>query len=284
MDTPYITVPICSGLGNQLFMMAAAFGFQQLCPGVKLVFCDKEQKGDRPRGWAGFFADCPRIEETRVRDLPPVKWDNVGNFNTCFVFHNYLGIIRRNARNGISTSITGCFQNIRYMPERSLLLDVFNIAAKQENLRNKLPLTDYDNICSMHFRLGDYKNHPHKYPLNSDEYYRLALDKVKENKPNINKILVVNERKEQRDIEQRMANIAGQEYQLIYVTSLQLQDWEELVLMSMCRANIIANSTFSWWAAFFNCYPDATVIYPRDWVHIDDVVHWNLSQPGWICL
>ena len=46
---------------------------------------------------------------------------------------------------------------------------------------------------------------------------------------------------------------------------VHMDELEDFWLMSKCKNQIIANSTYSFWAAFLNENPSKVVIYPRDW-------------------
>ena len=63
----------------------------------------------------------------------------------------------------------------------------------------------------------------------------------------------------------------------------KIKPYSDIWAMTKCKANIIANSSFSWWGAYLNQNVDKAVfapkkilennnqIIPDDWVIIDDI-------------
>lgn len=62
-------------------------------------------------------------------------------------------------------------------------------------------------------------------------------------------------------------------------------DFEDIILMSLCNHNIIANSTFSWWAAFKNKNPNKQIICPTNYMnpefHSYSFLNGNYYPPTW---
>ena len=59
---------------------------------------------------------------------------------------------------------------------------------------------------------------------------------------------------------------------------------EDFYLMSQCKHNIIANSSFSWWAAWLNNHPGKMVIAPRQWFNNANLDTKDLTPENWLCI
>jgi hypothetical protein len=60
--------------------------------------------------------------------------------------------------------------------------------------------------------------------------------------------------------------------------------YEDLRLMSACKHNIIANSSFSWWAAWLNPHREKIVIAPKYWLCTRDSHYPDLYPVNWMLI
>ena len=121
--------------------------------------------------------------------------------------------------------------------------------------------TDNDNIdlnsIALHIRRTDYlKNNFHK-PLSLNYYYN-ALEQLSKQK-DINKLYIFSD-----DLQWCKQQFKYKSLDPEYV-SLK-SDIQELYMMSKFKNIIIANSSFSWWAAYLNNLDNDKIIYcPKNW-------------------
>lgn len=157
-----------------------------------------------------------------------------------------------------------------YWQSEKYFNDVKDIIRKEFTFKNKLTnknkeiaeLIKNNNSISIHVRRGDYISNPEAAQVHGGicnlEYYKNALDIIKNNVLNP-QFLVFSD-----DMDWVKNNLNLQD--CTYV------DWNEkensyidMQLMSLCKHNIIANSTFSWWGAWLNNNSDKIVIAPKKW-------------------
>ena len=69
---------------------------------------------------------------------------------------------------------------------------------------------------------------------------------------------------------------------MVFVSRPTLGAVEELLLMSLCKHQIIANSTFSWWSAWLNKNNEKIVIAPSRWLVASKIDTKDLIPSDWI--
>jgi hypothetical protein len=154
---------------------------------------------------------------------------------------------------GISnnTTIEGYFQSYKYFDKyKDVILNEFTF--KKEILyKNFNTISKYTNPVSVHIRRGDYINHPGYWTITS-EYIQEALSQFTDNEYTF---LIFSD-----DIEWCKKIFPEG---VIFIEGNTA--FEDLCLMSMCKHNIIANSSYSWWGAYLNKNEGKRVIAPKNW-------------------
>ena len=110
------------------------------------------------------------------------------------------------------------------------------------------------NSIAVHFRKGDYVDFG--FEVLAETYYHKAMEYMSATVASP-LFFVFSD-----DIESAQ-RVIGRKDNYIYVTGNKGNDsYIDMQLMSLCKHNIIANSTFSFWGAYLNSNPDKKVIYP----------------------
>lgn len=169
---------------------------------------------------------------------------------------------------GKSCYYDGYWQNERYFKDiRDTILKVFEpkvINPQSAELAKKILAKE---SVSIHVRKGDYVNNPIFKNICDIAYYQKAIGYI-QNKINCNYYCIFS-----NDIEWCKSNLSH----LIPKDKVTYIDWntgkdsyQDMYLMSCCKHNIIANSSFSWWGAWLNNNKGKIVLCPQKWNNKQD--------------
>lgn len=152
-------------------------------------------------------------------------------------------------------TLEGYFQSKKYFEKhedfiRTLFIPSYDIVNKIfDKYRGKII-----NTCAVHVRRGDYVNNPIYHQLDM-EYYNKNIQDFKSKFPKIRFVIFSD------DIAWCKQHFSGPEFMF----SEGNTDFEDLIYMSICDHQIIANSSFSWWGAFLNKNTEKIIVYPEKW-------------------
>ncbi len=134
---------------------------------------------------------------------------------------------------------------------------------------------------SLHIRRGDYVTNEHTNSVHgtcSLEYYEKAV-LLMQSKLNNPHFFIFSD-----DLAWGRENLDFIDNLTVVYLDENVPDHEEMLLMSHCKHNIIANSSFSWWGAWLNQNSEKMVIAPSKWFNDLSKDTINLIPEAWICL
>jgi hypothetical protein len=275
-----ITCNLFGGLGNQLFQIFATLSYA-IRSNEKIAFLNTETVG------RGITKVRTTYWNSLLYKLKPFLIDDFSKFVIIrekeFIFNDIITEIYNNKNTNINTCLYGYFQSYKYFQNNFEIINrLLDIKKQKETVIKSSGILDLENTVSIHFRLGDYKLFPKIYPIMTYEYYEKALSYIQENNFIFLRILFFCEDEDLEDvniiIEKLKKKFPDNSFNKVPNT---LKDWEQMLLMSSCKHNIIANSSFSWWGAYLNSNPDKIICYPEVWF-VNDTDTSDLCPLEWI--
>lgn len=252
-----ISTVLKGGLGNQLFQIFMLISYCLKYNKTYLFeYSDYLLLGrKRKTYWNNLLHSLKKFTTNNKINLPLVYEMN-------FHYDDYPNLT--------NIKFDGYFQSPKYFNNyRSQLFNMIELNKTQKVINKKYKL-NFENSISMHFRFDDYLKLKNIYEILNINYYINSLDYIiKNTKLNYYNIYCFYQKVDTnlcKIIINKLKNMyIDKNINFIIVNELVNEDYEELILMSLCNNNIIANSTFSWWGAYFNNNNNKIVCYPSRW-------------------
>ncbi len=180
--------------------------------------------------------------------------------------------------------LRGYFQSFRYFEDEKEfvknLFKVLEIKLGQPNL-DLIEEIQNEQSVAVHVRRGDYVSSQivqNIHGICGLDYYKEAIFKLIKNYKKLHFFFFSD------DMDWVKEEFSFLNSRSFVDNNIGSNSWKDMILMSKCNHNIIANSSFSWWGAWLNNNKDKTVIAPKKWFAEDDLnlQTSDLIPPSWI--
>ena len=256
-----VIVKLYGGLGNQMFQYAAGKSLS-LRLDTALFFdlgwfdhVKKVRLATRRSYELNLFGINPKqmsmLERLSLRKHPPIKFVEK-SYGYQKTFKSLSGNI----------FLDGYWQSYKYFQDHGEeVADEFAFPGLNESSQIS-DLINSTSSISLHIRRGDYATNSQVkkiHGLLSQSYYNDAVDVAQLGLKNPHLFIFSDEPDWVRN------NMKFSIPSMVVSVKSETQAADEMHLMSLCKNNIIANSSFSWWAAWLNNNPNKVVVAPKKW-------------------
>lgn len=288
-----IHVEIRGGLGNQMFEYAFARNIQEktgqdIC--LHISYLDEDKIGTKRKYELDNFQLNPNVKTTYEK-LPLI----VDNFRNpaikilkrlfpklCFNFFHQFGayIWKENTYINFKISpkknyyLLGFWQSEKYFfnIKETLIKEFVLRKVSDEFIKAKREISNMDDAVCIHIRRGDFVGSNHE--VCDMNYYRDCINYFTERKPNTSFVFFSD------DVQWVQSMFS--DLQNSYIVSENIIDYEQMMLMSLCKHYILSNSSFGWWGQYLNADKNKTVLAPSRW-YIDSYDR-SIYQDNWVVM
>ncbi|ATG45006.1 hypothetical protein PhaeoP18_03093 [Phaeobacter piscinae] len=272
-------------LGNQMFQYAAGRALADRL-GVSVAL---DSRGAELRG-EGVLTRVFELDLATPDILPPLRQRAPLGYALWRSLGQHLGAgpkLRREAGLGFnpgfvnwgdSSYLHGYWQSERYFAQSAERIRrdfTFPEYSNQQNAEMAARIHETNSI-SLHVRRGDYLTLA-AHVLCDQAYYEAALAKVLDGLEGHPTVYVFSD-----DPQWAKENLPLPCDKLVVDFNGADTDYEDMRLMSLCKHNIIGNSSFSWWAAWLNQTPDRRVAGPAKWFGDPKLNNPDILPPDWL--
>lgn len=280
-------VEISGGLGNQLYKYATAYALAKenncdlildttIIDTVDFREYDLDKFNIKSEGrisWGYKRKIFDRIFLNRIKKIVATK--NAAVLTDRGYEGRYLESIHNHVRTHKNAYLHGGWQSYKYFENcREDLIEMFvpNFSLSKYSLNIKESIEGTTSIA-VHIRRGDYVKLGYTLP---DYYYKNAIKYMTSLYPNAVYYVFSDDQEYSKNV---FENFSGIKYVMVE-TPDKNQTIADFYLMSLCKHHIIANSSYSWWAAYLNSNNNKTVLAPRG----NDGIRDGLYPNDWIII
>lgn len=290
-----LTFKLMGGLGNQLFIYAAALYYASLW-GRQVAIDPQFSAGTARGGEHHHYSSSLHnlVLDPRVTLTP--RWKNGKNALLDFMADVSLKVPNSSGTllfthkdcGGSGNSVSsrsiyarGYFQSFFFLEalrrERHWVPPIpKRITSEAENLARQISA---ESGVALHLRRGDYEHQKDTFGELNLSYYEKALERIEQREGELKRVFIFSDDPSYADevLLPKLKRLCKTEL----VKPLSSSD-QDLYAMSQASSFVLANSSFSWWAANLNSDKSTgTAVYPKPWFRTS-VYSETLFPKNWI--
>ena len=181
------------------------------------------------------------------------------------------------------TMLKGYWQSEKYFINIENKIRNEFLFKEKPDKKNKQQIKNISNVesVSIHIRRGDYISDTQTNQVHgvcSLDYYKKAINYIAK-KVTEPVFFIFSDEPEWAKTNLKL------DFETVFIShNTGRKSYEDMRLMSQCKHNIIANSSFSWWGAWLNQNLDKIVIAPQKWFNDTSRNTKDLIPESWIKL